>query len=301
MALLHALVSLAGDPPRVRLTVAHLDHGVRGSRGTADADFVAREAARLGLPLIRRRARIARRPRGSWEAAAREARYAFLLRAAARSRSDRVATGHTADDQAETVLHRLCRGCGLRGAAAMAPDRRLARGSSVRLVRPLLGMTRADVLAYLRERRISFRRDETNRRMRWTRNRIRLRVLPVLAREVHPGAAAAMARFAGVAGSVARMLESMADGLERKGVALKTADGFSVRARPLARAPEPVRSELWLRLLGRLDGRTAPTCAEVDRIESVLAGDRAADSLRGGRILVRSAPGGLRLLVRKVP
>lgn len=288
LAMLYALVAIAGSPPRWRLRVAHLDHGARGARGAADARYVAGVAARLGLPFTGGRLRRMRRRGASWESAAREARYAFLAKAAARWRADRIAVGHTADDQAETVLHRLCRGCGLPGAAAMAPARRLdRRRSSPILVRPLLALTRDDVNRYLRDRRIDARLDETNRRLDWTRNRIRLRILPRLSRDVHPGATRALARFAGIAGAAARLIASLADAWERKVGIRSDATDTRVSWRQFAAVHEAVRAELWIRMLRRADDGRMATQSEIESLESLLRDRGGCRSLRGGRIAAR--------------
>ncbi len=298
-ALLLALSTLMGTTARGRLVVAHLDHGLRGARGAADARFVRRLAGRLGLRARLGSTRIRRGPGGSLESAARDARYRFLSRIAARVGADRVAVGHTADDQAETVLHRLCRGCGIRGASAMSPDRPLSRNGALRLVRPLLGTTRRAVLDYLRRVKATSREDETNRRPIWTRNRIRTRILPMLDREIHPGASRAIARFAGQAAQASALVSDLADDAEARVVASRTAGRIEIRSRRMDGLPDAVRTEIWHRLLGRLGPDTSASHAEIEALESVLRdGDRCA-SLRGGRILARRGKGKVRIEVRR--
>src|SRR4051794_22092236 len=129
----------------LRLSVAHLDHGVRGEAAEADARFVADLAERLGLPFDLGRWR-PDRP-GHFEADARRARYAWLAGVARARGASAVAGGHTRDDQAETILHRIVRGTGPRGLAGMPARRPLADG--VALIRPLLGVSRAELRAYL--------------------------------------------------------------------------------------------------------------------------------------------------------
>ncbi len=186
LALLHVLGELA-RPFRLTLVVAHLDHGVRGARGRADAAFVAGVATGLGLECARGRlagGKAARRD----EATLRRKRHAFLARAARARRCDAIALGHTADDQAETVLLRLVRGTGVTGLAAM----RARRG---RVIRPLLAAGRADVRAYLAERGLVARDDETNRDLSYRRNAIRADILPRMA-HLNPGIGPALAALA---------------------------------------------------------------------------------------------------------
>ena len=168
MALLGVLLDLG-----YRVTAAHLDHGTRVGQSAEDAAFVAEMCERLGVPLVLERTSVdSERRRGeSFETAARRIRYAFLERIAG-ERGLGVATGHQAEDQAETVVMRLRRGAGLRGLGGMAPARPLGRS---RLIRPLLTCRREELRAYLRARGIPWREDATNTDPESAlRNRVRL-------------------------------------------------------------------------------------------------------------------------------
>lgn len=183
VALLLALVECHGD-----VTVAHFHHGLRGADADADADFVRDLAAHLGLRFALGRADVAAAV-GNLEAAGRKLRYAWLANLGA----DWIATGHTRDDQAETVLHRILRGTGVQGLRGIAAERPL--GNS-RIVRPLLeNASRVDVLAFLESQNQPFRTDATNADPRFTRNRIRHELIPLL-RTFNPNASAALARLA---------------------------------------------------------------------------------------------------------
>ncbi|OGK94457.1 MAG: tRNA lysidine(34) synthetase TilS, partial [Candidatus Rokubacteria bacterium RBG_16_73_20] len=162
VALLHALVALA-PAWRLRLSVLHVDHGLRPD-AARDAEFVRALGARLGVPV--EVARVAVSPRGSLEAAARAARYAALAAAADRVGAARIALGHTADDQAETVLMRLLEGAGVRGLAGIPP----VRG---RFVRPLIERRRAEVVAELGRTGLAWVEAPTNADPRFLRNRVR--------------------------------------------------------------------------------------------------------------------------------
>jgi tRNA(Ile)-lysidine synthase len=186
VALLAALLELS--PGGWRIGVGHVDHHLRGLESRRDRRFVERLAARLGCDVHVAEVRITRG--ANLEERAREARYDALFALARRNRYRTIATAHTLDDQAETVLHRLARGAGPRGLAGIA--RRRADG----VVRPLLDVSRKDVLCYLRRRGLGHRVDRTNASARFTRNRIRRRVLPLLARELNPAIHAALGRAA---------------------------------------------------------------------------------------------------------
>lgn len=183
MAMLHALARIrAADESWPEPVVAHLDHGLRGDASREDAEFVLEAARRLGLEAAVERAEVAAeaaRRRRNLEAVARELRYAFLERAASAAGAPVVATGHTATDQAETVLMRLARGAGTDGLAGVAAVRPLGRGGA-RLVRPLLGVTREEALDYCRERGIAFRLDATNEETERARAYVRRELLPRL-------------------------------------------------------------------------------------------------------------------------
>jgi tRNA(Ile)-lysidine synthase len=188
LALLHSVCRLA---PQLGWTViaAHLDHGLR-EESAAEAEWVAEQARDWGADPIRRwmevRALAAKR-RLSLEAAGRAARYEFFA-GVARERACRVvAVGHTADDQAETVLLNLLRGAGLAGLAGMHPCRPLAPElPGVMLIRPFLTVWREEILAYCEAHGLTPLQDPSNHSMEFARNRIRHQLLPLLAREFNP-------------------------------------------------------------------------------------------------------------------
>jgi tRNA(Ile)-lysidine synthase len=199
------------------LVIAHLNHQLRGPESDADAAFVTvlhgTLATRARFPLLLRCARVdiaarAREGGESLETTARDCRYQWLLAVAREVGASWIATGHTADDQAETVLHRLLRGTGIKGLAGIPARRVLAPG--VELVRPLLGVRHSEVLAYLRQLGQGFREDESNRELTFTRNRIRLDLLPHLAAAYNPEIVPALCRLAAQAEGVQRDMEGRA-------------------------------------------------------------------------------------------
>jgi len=185
-ALLLILADLAEELGIV-IHVAHFDHRTRPKASAEDADFVAKLANRVGAPI---RVGRAETPTNT-DDAARNTRYAFLRRAAKEIGATAIATGHTRDDQAETVLLHLTRGSGLAGLAGMRP---LREG----IARPLLAIGRDETVAICRDARIRPRSDATNRSLKFARNRVRLKVLPELER-INPRASEAIARLADAA------------------------------------------------------------------------------------------------------
>lgn len=185
-ALLAGLAELA--PVRgLRLTAAHVDHGLRGAESAADRGRAEHLARTLGVPFRWRQAAVA--PGPALEARARRARYAALEALAQETEAARIVTGHTRDDQVETVLLRLLRGAGRGGLAGM----RARRGQ---LWRPLLAVTRADVRRFLAERGLAFAVDRSNADLRHARNRVRRLLVPWLEAELNPRLGPALAALA---------------------------------------------------------------------------------------------------------
>lgn len=172
--------------------VAHFNHKLRGEASDADERFVAALAARLDLPFFRAEAGL-RQPAGNLEQEARRARLEFFQALIKDGAADRVALGHTRDDQAETVLFRILRGSGLAGLAGIHPV------TENGFVRPLIGVARAEVEAFLRSRGLEWREDATNRDLGFARNRLRHELLPALARDWNPKIGSHLAQMADLA------------------------------------------------------------------------------------------------------
>jgi tRNA(Ile)-lysidine synthetase-like protein len=270
MALLH-LLHRWGTGRGPELCVAHLDHALRRGAG-ADRRFVERVARERGLRCLAERRDVAalRRADESPEEAARRVRRAFLLEAARRLGCARIATGHTLDDQAETVLMRLARGAGptaLTGMAVSGPGP---------FVRPLLGLERADLRDWLRRLGLEYRDDPTNGDLRYDRNRVRHLVVPTLASSLNPRAARHVVQ-------AARRLREDAEHLDRLATAA------------LARCARAARTGRVALDAGRLSTLAAPIGRRVARLALERAG---ADGRRVGTRhvaalldLARGAPG----------
>lgn len=165
----------------IHVRLMHLRHGLRGKEADRDARCVESLGKKLGLPVVSRALPVsgfARRSRRGIEAAGRALRYRALLREARKQGCRKVATGHQMDDQAETLILNLLRGTRAKGLAGIPAIRPLGKG--VRVIRPLLALSREEVLEYLSYHRLSYRLDKTNRSLRFTRNWVRRRVLPLL-------------------------------------------------------------------------------------------------------------------------
>lgn len=246
LALLHALSELR-EELGLRLHVAHLDHMVRGAQSAAEAAFVAETARAWGLPATLGSEDV-RRLASAWRenlyAAGRRARYQFLARVAAETGAQAVATGHHADDQAETVLAHLLRGAGPEGLAGMRPvtpweewapgPTGAAEELRAALIRPLLEVTRAEIEAYCAASGLAPRRDPSNEDRRRTRARIRHELLPYLI-EYNPRIVEALCRTAAVCAEEQAFVAA----------ALDAAWPALVEGRPGALA---FRAEEWARL-----------------------------------------------------
>ena len=169
MALLWAMYLLQ-DKLQIRLSAAHFNHHLRGAESDGEEAFVRQFCGDFGIPLVTDGCHVIAGEKGL-EAAAREARYAFL-----RTLPGKVATAHTADDNAETVMLHLVRGTGLKGLGGISP----VMGS---VIRPMLTVTRQEVEAFLAEYHIPHREDSSNGTDQFLRNRLRHRVMPLLKQE----------------------------------------------------------------------------------------------------------------------
>lgn len=169
IALLWAMYCLK-DKLQIDLAAAHFNHGLRGSESDRDEQFVRDFCRQYEIPFFSQKSNVVAGAKGL-EAAAREARYGYL-----RTLPGKIATAHTANDNAETVLMHLVRGTGLKGLGAIAP----VKGQ---IIRPMLSVTRAEVLAFLEEYHIGYVNDSSNETDQFLRNRLRHRVMPLLEQE----------------------------------------------------------------------------------------------------------------------
>jgi tRNA(Ile)-lysidine synthase len=221
VALLRVLLELRNELGLV-LSVVHFHHGLRGAEADADEQFVIELAEAHKLPFCREDGDVKRyaiEKHLSLEAAARKLRYEYFERLLAESVVNRVATGHTLDDQAETVLMRLVRGAGTRGLAGIYPSRQSSVAGrqesnlqQTSVVRPLLAIRRDDLENYLHSLKQDWREDSSNRDLRFARNRIRHGILPRLEHGLNPAVREALAETAEIARAEEEYWEKMVDG-----------------------------------------------------------------------------------------
>jgi tRNA(Ile)-lysidine synthase len=207
LLLLHAANALPRNSLGVGLSAVHVHHGLRGDKADADLAFVQELCGRLEVPLHVDHASVAERVARSREAgetetieeAARELRYECFARLMAQEQADSVLTAHTLDDQAETVLMKLLRGAWTEGISGIHPVVAVADGARAgKIVRPLLGVRRAELEDYLRGRGQVWRTDSSNADEAFTRNRVRHQLLPIL-REYNPSVDLTLANLAELA------------------------------------------------------------------------------------------------------
>jgi tRNA(Ile)-lysidine synthase len=289
VALLRALAILRGTRPGAPLVVAHLNHQLRGAESDDDEAFVGSLCAQLDEgagPLAWRSERrdvaaLARAEAGNLEAVARRVRYEWLAQVAEETGSAWIATGHTADDQAETVLHRLLRGTGLQGLRGIAGRRPLRPG--VALVRPLLGVTRGQVLAFLQSEGQDYRSDSSNLDPAFTRNRIRHELLPLLAEKYNPAVVEVLARLAEQAADVYEQEEALARTLLAEVERPRAGRLLILDRAALAAAPRRLVRELF-RLLWQREGWPLDpmTFRHWERLAELVEGETGAIELPDG-------------------
>ena len=291
VALLFLLRELAENGNFSIAGLAHLNHELR-STAPRDEAFCRELAARLNLRIVVKNEDVKGYARGrnlSVEDAARRIRYDFMEQAADVLGANRIAVGHTQDDQAETFLLKLIRGAGLTGLAGIHPRRG-------RVIRPLLDVARADLRSYLAERGERWIEDESNDDLENPRNRIRHVVLPELDCAASGPTRPAIARAAGLMREDAEWLDELATRRYTELVA-EMPDGVTIEASALRAEPPPLRRRVLLKAL-----RTAADGREIglDHVESAmaaLAGTAGGADIPGGRVELRR--GNLVLLQQK--
>jgi tRNA(Ile)-lysidine synthase len=295
VALTRLLLDLAEHGVFTVAGLAHLNHELRPS-AAGDERFCREFAGRLRLPLVVESAAVrdyAAAESLSIEDAARRLRYAFLERTAVGMGADRIAVGHTQDDQAETFLLKLMRGAGLRGLAGIYPQ----RGA---IIRPLLDATHEQLRDYLRSRAETWVDDETNEDLENPRNRIRHCVLPELDRAADGSTGAAISRAAALIREDGQWLDAL--GEERfLTLAHQTETGLELDVRSLAETPAPVRRRVLLRAMRAAGGGREIGLEHVEAVADLLSGAQGGVDvpgtrveLRGGKLVLLQQRGGLR-------
>lgn len=257
VALLHLLLELKPELGLDSVEAAHLHHGLRGEEADRDAAFVERLCTSWKVPFHTKRvdvAALAVKERMGVEEAGRKVRYAFL---GSIPYIDRIATAHTATDNAETLLLHMARGCGLNGLTGIAPKRG-------RLVRPLLNWSREEVEAYCTACGLNYVTDSTNTDVHFARNRVRHQVLPTL-RELNPSLENAVTRLTRLCMQDATYLEQQSEAA----FSALSRDGYGrVSKAEMIALPTALRGRVWQRLLSPLE--RAPTFEEIEKLDALL-------------------------------
>jgi tRNA(Ile)-lysidine synthase len=264
---------------RLKLTVAHLDHGLREASET-DARWVKQLAKELGYGLLTTKVDL--KKKGNLEQAARIARYEFLLKTAKKRKSNLVLTAHTLDDQAETILLRLLRGSAAEGLSGMPAVREIERGSDVRVVRPLLSWAlRSNTEDYCNLRQIDFRSDEMNHDEAFARVRVRKQLLPLM-KSFNSRVVEALSRTATLLNEDAAALSDQAGLLLESAISPEKNSNTKsppLKVSVLLHAPVAVRRRALREWILRSRG-------DLKRLERVhlIAVERLLEGERGGRV-----------------
>lgn len=286
MALLHVLHALR-DEFAMDLAVAHVNHGLRGAESDADEYFVREEAARLAVEVFVRRIEPGAAPAAGVELWAREQRLDCFAGLMAEGIVDRIATGHTQRDQAETVLFRLLRGAGTQGLGGISPV------SERGFVRPLLQASREEVLCFLADTGIRWREDASNADSRFARNRLRHEWLPALREAWNPQLDRALAQTAEILGQESDYLDRIADE-EAKRLFAGSEFGWEASVEAL-RAVHPALLRRVLRgLAGRVGGGTLEF-RHLERIAELAAGPKGYGRFASQGALAERSGGAFRI------
>lgn len=271
VALLRGLCEFASEFS-LELCVGHLNHRLRGTDSDDDATWVSDLATKLCLTCeVGTVASDVLSPDDSGlEETARQLRYRFFDQTACKLNCPMVALAHTADDQVETILHRVLRGTGIAGLRGMQSMRQSEQG--FRIVRPLLGIRRTQLEDYLRDRNQAFRTDVTNQDAAMTRNRLRHQVLPILRDQINPQVDTALLRLAQQASEVEDFLNQYVSRLVSQTLLDQQPDSFRIDVRGLLDQHRHVLREffrhLWIRQAWRLQGMGAE---QWNRLADVIA------------------------------
>ncbi len=284
----HVLVSVSGGPDSVALLslldglrkkwslilhVVHFDHGLRGKESDTDAGFVKHLCEGFSVPCTVKRFHMKDRPHGSsLQEYARNLRYQELASLTAETGSTKVAIGHTADDQVETMIMWMVRGTGTRGLCGIPPVRK------PHIIRPLLSTSRSELLTYLQDRGLTYRMDSSNDKPIYLRNRIRHEVMPVL-KQYNPNISKAVARQA----AIVREEDTYLDRLAREELVQvqqhKTENNLTLHRSRLMNLPVAMQRRVLRIVIQEVSGNFSPP--RFDTIETVLQHIMAAQSGAG--------------------
>ena len=283
-ALLHLLHGFCKKSGKY-LRAIHDHHGIRGDEADRDAAFCIHECERLGVDASIEYADVpalAKQSGRGLEETARACRYAAFSRIlSSDGRLSCVVTAHNADDNAETVVFHLARGCGIDGLCGIDP---VCVQNGIRVIRPLLSVTKREILGYCKENRIEYRFDSTNNDTAYTRNFIRHELMPKF-QQINPSCLTAMQRMTETLRSDAELLDRLAAEFVEANV---TEDGICTEA--LAAAPKPIASRAVMRLYSEIGSHT-PERVHIDAVLALVKEAKNGSSV--------SLPGGIRAVIRR--
>ena len=291
VALLRLLMESRAELGAV-VSAVHFNHQLRGKASDGDERFVAELAEEQGVTLHVGRADVAgkaKRERANLEDAARRARYGFFRRLAEQGIVDVVATAHTMDDQAETVLAHIIRGTGIAGLAGIHPI-------SENVVRPLLKFRRDELRQYLRMKKKSWREDASNRDTTRTRARMRQKLFPLLKKQFNPEVSAHLAALAQRAQEQNRFMETLVNGLLDKHVQFSGAAAqiaISKMLDPLAMGSDLATAEPRARLVVKIAERIRQRGGQISAVHVEAIVQLAKSGEPGKRVQI---PGGIDVL-----
>ncbi|MBS3740378.1 tRNA lysidine(34) synthetase TilS [Candidatus Bipolaricaulota bacterium] len=275
IALLHFLLELK-EEFNLELSIAHLDHGLRGKASEKDARFVRSKAREMGLSATinkREVSRVVDEENLSLEEAAREVRYEFLSEIADEQGVDYVALGHNRNDQAETVLMNIIRGAGLRGLGGMQE----VKG---RYIRPLLKLKRDEIKNYIETRGLDYRRDKTNKNTDFLRNRIRHELVPELEDHYNPKVVENLTRMAELAEEAHSFIEDRADDVSRDIRIMKKVDETCFDRAKLSALNTYLQKAVIRKLISKVKGDLQDvTSTHVDNVLSKIGDEPARTRL----------------------
>jgi tRNA(Ile)-lysidine synthase len=250
---------------KLKLTVAHVNHNLRGKKSDADENLVRWAAKKLGVSF--RAVRWKPPARGNIQDLARRFRYDFLKSVACEAGACAIATAHNQDDQAETLLLHLIRGSGIKGMSGMEPATR----EEVRIVRPLLAFSRYQIEGYAKKRKIRFARDESNNKLKYTRNFIRHKVLPVL-ESINPCVRESLAGAAKVLKDCSTALDEVAQAFAKE--FLRTGkEKIAWDRGPFLKLPGAIRRHVLIHAYERLKGdRINLNSDQIEHMETISEG-----------------------------
>jgi tRNA(Ile)-lysidine synthase len=290
ITLLYAMQTLKDEKIlKARFICAHVNHQLRGAESDSDEAFVIAEASRLELDVTIKRVDVrgfARNRKLSIETAARQCRIKALIEIAKANDCDRITTAHQKNDNAETVVHRLVRGTGYRGLGGIWPKRVFTDG--VTFIRPMLCVTREDVIEYLKARNLKWRLDRTNTDCAYKRNFIRHRLLPALQRDCDRSL---VEMVSGLSRSARRLYSRVCEKADDvwPGLSECTAESATLHLKKFRNQSTPIKIELIRRSLDHLgSGQRDLTRRHYERIIQLTGQNATGGKIElPGRVLVR--------------